>query len=186
MIDAPVQLPVPIIVGWHLVGPPGILLHNARLTKGYTLSSNALAAISGNDAFVSLYQVLHHDKQKEVLWEQIRKDHFPTAPSRMGAFFMFETKEAAEHHAASGWFKAENRQLVEAWAVNPAMTKTHKADAAWLERPQNDWPDAARSYWQGDMSATPKTEILVQGQLYFPTWESFTLIGGVTPRPAES
>jgi hypothetical protein len=56
-----------------------------------------------------LYQGLHKDRAKEALWEKTRQDDFPDTPSQMDTFFMFETKEAAEHHAASGWLRAENR-----------------------------------------------------------------------------
>jgi hypothetical protein len=65
------------------------------------------------------------------------------------------------------------------------LTKIHKADATWLEQPKNNWPDAAHSYWRGEMYTTPETEILVQGQLYFPAWETLPLIGDLAPKPTD-
>ena len=92
----------------------------------------------------------------------------------MKALFLFE-QEAAAHRAMAEWFQKENRRIVDVRVV--VGSRYHRADAQWLERPKDEWPDAAHRYWAGDMTADPRPEIVLEGHVYLPSWDTFALFG---------
>jgi hypothetical protein len=68
------------------------------------------------------------------------------------------------------WFPRETRTLIEARIVLGASV--HLADAQLLECHEPDWEANARRYWQGEMTASPLREVLVDGPVYFPGWQA--------------
>ncbi len=44
----------------------------------------------------------------------------------------------------------------------------HRADAAWLNLSEADWPRAADCYWQGIATQEPFFELIVHGVLFSP------------------
>ena len=157
-------------LGWHLTQADSFLLRNAFLGKGFTSTMSAVAAATSNTGFVSPYQTLNVNKEKEELWEKVRQDIAPTQPSRLGAIFMFEDETAVER-ARQRWFKDEQRLAVRVMAFPPPVSLLHRADTEWLNYPREEWGEAAAHYWHGTVSQSPLFELVVHGQVYFPDWE---------------
>jgi hypothetical protein len=49
----------------------------------------------------------------------------------------------------------------------------HKADSLWLNARAEQFEENAEKYWEGEMTESPFPEVIVNGALYFPDWESF-------------
>jgi hypothetical protein len=159
-----------LITGWHLVKPQDFLLNNAFLGKGITASYSKMAEEHQNNGFQSPYQARNGQQAKEDLWEKVRLQVDPARPSRLGAFFLFESFEAATN-AQQGWFEKEGRLLLRVQVPPPPNAIIHRADAAWLNLPEAEWPRAADSYWRGITTQTPLIELIVHGFVFFPDWE---------------
>jgi hypothetical protein len=165
--------------GWHWTPSQSVFFHNAFIGKGLVATSSLVAAAYGNAGFVSPYQVLNRHQDKEDLWEKVRQNIAPNRPSRRGAFFMFEDRDTA-NRAGQCWFSNEDRIAIRAVALSPLQAIVHRADTEWLNRPEREWEDAAKCYWQGVASATPLFELLVHGMVYFPDWQN-PPFGPLTP-----
>ena len=157
------------VLGWHWTQPSSFLLHNVFLGKGHTPSASLMAA--AHSGFVSNYQVLNRQPDKEALWERVRAEIAPALPSRLGAFFMFEDLETAER-GRQRWFSTASLIAVRAVALAPRSATLHRGDTAWLDLPETEWREAAIRYWQGTASQAPLFEMLVHGQIFFPDWET--------------
>jgi hypothetical protein len=147
-----------------------IMLDNIYLGCGFTSSASWISEHYQNKDFVSLYQILHRDKEKERIWEEIRKDHFPNAPSRMGAIFLFQSIREMER-ACSEW-RFGNRTAFRAIAIAERGSKKLVADARWLHTTQDVWKESACRYWSGDVSEDPLREVIVHGRIFCPDWQS--------------
>lgn len=169
------------ITGWHLTRPQGDLLRNAFLGKGHLHSVSSIVAMTGITGFVSEYQILNRQRDKEALWEEIRQRVAPDRPSRQGALFLFESHEAA-NSAQERWFQNEGRVLLRVHIPPPPDALTHRADAAWLNLPEADWSRAADSYWRGFLTQAPSIELIVHGVVFFPDWER-PPFGRLAPNP---
>lgn len=145
-----------------------ILLHNARLGKGWTFSLDApAAAVPG---IGTCYNFLNSNQAKEDLWEAVRvKTDRDALPSRRNGFYAFRSADEA-HEAAKIWGLGD-RLLVE---VEPAEdAKVHQADAKLLDCTQDQWEANAEKYWQGEYTSNPLIEVIISGYLYFPAWQTF-------------
>lgn len=121
---------------------------------------------------VSPYSLLNRQPEKEEFFESIRKAQVGDLPPRLGALFVFDDYALVEK-AQEDWYKGEERPVYECrlWVASSSL----KADARWLDARREDWPDAARKYWAGEMSDDPFPEIVIKGALFFPDWENFPL-----------
>jgi hypothetical protein len=164
---------------WHLNDRNGSLLHNARLGEGITATISALAASPGMEGVVTPYSLLRKDAEKEQVFEAIRQQHFPSHPSRNKALFAFESKAAAERGLRE-WFPGESRRIVEVRLV-AGLSRSHRADARWLDRGPADWDESARRYWAGALTPDPRLEVVIDGAVYLPEWTTFPLWGGGRP-----
>jgi hypothetical protein len=161
---------------WHLFWKGGLLKNNARLGNGVVFSVSFIAEGPGLEKVVTPFFMGRVNDQKEKLWEDVRKQSFGALPSRLKAFYCFESRELAER-AHREWFADRERQARELLELRIAASATiHRCDAQWLEVPQDQWPDSAERYWKGEMTASaPFLETLVHGAVYFPAWEQFPL-----------
>ena len=148
------------------------LLHNAKLGKGVVATISAVAKIPGLEGFTTPYALLNGSPQKENEWERVRAECYPSRPSRMKALFCFENREFALR-AKQEWFHEEDCRLVEIRIEKSA--NSWRADSKWLEGDASTWSSNAEHYWRGDMTDNPFPEIIIDGLLYFPEWETFEL-----------
>ncbi|MEH2503703.1 hypothetical protein V1290_002514 [Bradyrhizobium sp. AZCC 1578] len=160
---------------WHLFRSGGLLKHNARMGKGVVFSVSFIAEAPGMEKAVTPFFMGRFDDIKEALWENVRTKSFAALPSRLKAFYCFESRELAER-AQREWFASReqgDRELLELRISEDAII--HRCDAMWLETSQDQWPLSADRYWKGEMTAAPFPEVLVHGGFYFPGWEQFPI-----------
>jgi hypothetical protein len=97
---------------------------------------------------------------RELIMEETRKQIAPDAPSRHTCLWMLETEEQARYwqHRLGG---ASRIAVIRAWGV------VHRADASLLlgdSEPLSETYRRARSYWRGEASDNPETEVLFSGR----------------------
>lgn len=152
---------------WHLTNTGfSMLLHNARVGKGWVLSVDRMA--EGMPEATTPYAHLNSQPDKEAVWENVRQQIGPEKlPTRLKCFYAFLSIEDAKMaHAKWGM---EERTLVE---VRPASdARVHVADATLLNALPESWATNAASYWRGECTPEPLMEVLISGALYFPGWE---------------
>lgn len=154
---------------WHLATPSSLLLNNAYLSKGIISSISDINRIPGLENAVSPYALKAMNDAKEAAWEKTRLSIGVYLPSRLGAFYLFDNDIVAQTVAPT-WFSNETeRHLLEVRVVRGA--RILRGDARLLDCDQTAWETASRRYWNGEMTADPLPEILVDGMLYFPYWD---------------
>lgn len=164
---------------WHVIGDDvhaGMMLNNTRLRKGMLWTGEIMRQILGplqsKHMIISPYATFNTQPQKEKIWEDIRLSEYPNLPSRREALFLFETKDDLER-ASQKWWPGRPRRCLQA-VVQQGFV--HKADACLLDCFEPEWPDKARAYWSGGRTADPLFEVVVQGAIYFPEWETFPML----------
>jgi hypothetical protein len=171
---------VDVRICWHLADSNSLLFHNAFLGKGWAPTASSLVQQFGS-GFTTPYQVRNVEQEKEAVWERVRLQEASQAPSRLGSLYLFETESSADA-AQTSWFIGQRKIKVKVFAFPPPIAKLHRADSTWLNEPQPQWENAARSYWRGLMSPEPMVELLAHGCLFFPGWETAPF-GLMTPVP---
>jgi hypothetical protein len=78
--------------------------------------------------------------------------------------FLFEDRDDGNHGPN------ETRTLVQPRIVKGSTI--HVADARLLECHERDWDGNAIKYWQDGATAFPLREVLVDGTVYFPRWQT--------------
>ena len=154
---------------WHLADRNSFIFNNAFFGKGWTSTASFVANHFGTD-IVSLYQVLNRQPEKEALWERIRIEENPQAPSRMGSTYLFESEADCDKPQAS-WSAFRQKIKLEVLIFPPLVAILFRAHSRWLDQPQANWEDAARHYWRGAVSSDPLAEFLALGRLYFVGWD---------------
>ena len=144
-------------------------MHNTRLRKGYLYTGEQLSGIDPG-MILSPYTAFTSERRKEDVWEAVRKQEFPRLPSRHDALFLFEN-EADLQKAWIKWWNGQSRRTLRAQIVEGALV--HKADSRFLDCHESEWEENARRYWSELQTEDPIFEIVVQGRLYFPDWETF-------------
>ncbi len=81
----------------HLAKPQSVLFNNAFLGKGIVHTYSAMAAVHNDAGFQSPYQAWNEQKVKEDFWEEVCQQVALDQPSRIGAFFLFESSDAASN-----------------------------------------------------------------------------------------
>lgn len=108
---------------------------------------------------VSLYQVFNQEQEKETFFEAIRTKHYPDAPSRLGAIFLFPDKEAAARANMQWWNGSKSLYMASTIFCHSQL----HADSAWLNCSKNDWEECAHAYFSGKQSNSPLVEIVFVG-----------------------
>jgi len=149
---------------YYLASDPNdkIFEHNLKICKGVFSSPSYTSETDENlKNIVSPYQMFHQDKQKEVIFEKIRKAHYPARPSRMGAIYLFPNLEAAEISNTKWW--GNQRIFHEAKIHNDSVVMV--ADAEWLNCTKENCETSAHNYFQEKQTQTPLLEVVVKGTI---------------------
>ena len=156
---------------WHLVSLNSFFYHNVRCGRGELASiSCTIATNPGLENAQTPYSMARLSDAKEAVFENVRRGKFPDRPQRLKALFVFDDLALAER-ALKEWFPKEQRAPHECRIV--IELNIHKADSLWLNASAEQFEEYAAKYWQGEMTASPFPEVIVNGALYFPDWESF-------------
>ena len=156
---------------WHLASLNSFFYHNVRCGRGELASiSCAIAADPNLENAQTPYSMARLSDAKEAVFENVRRAKFPDRPQRLKALFVFDDRALAER-ALKEWFTREQRPPLECRIV--IESNIHKADSLWLNASAEQFEENAAKYWQGEMTASPFPEVIVNGALYFPDWESF-------------
>ncbi len=110
---------------------------------------------------VSRYEVLHQDKEKERVFEQVRISNYPNQPSRLGAIFLFPDLSTAKRVDAMWW--GGHRNIHEATIIQGY--KVLRADSQWLNCTPENYTQNAHNYFKGALSPDPIVEIVVMGTI---------------------
>ncbi|WP_155982397.1 hypothetical protein [Xanthobacter sp. 126] len=153
---------------WHATHAKGILLNTARLGQGIVYSISYIRELELDGAITS-YGAFNSNPDKEDAWEKIRLAEFPFLPTRKHSIFLFDCSDDAEL-ACRTWFANECRLIVKAQIV--VGSTVHIADTSWLDCEPDQWESHARAYWRGEVTNSPRREVIVHGPVYFPDWES--------------
>lgn len=148
----------------------GLLVHNAKIGKGWIFSASWMAAMPGLENATTPYAVGNRHKDKEDLWERIRRSEFERCPTRIKALFLFPSREDADR-AATLWFGNERQKRTLLEIRVPAASVLHIADARHLDAAKPDWEEAARMYWRGEMTDAPHPEAVLFGRAYVTNWK---------------
>ncbi len=156
---------------WHVVSPHGFFHHNVRCGRGELASVSCAIATDPNlEKAQTPYSIARLSDVKEAVFEYVRQADFPDRPQRLKALFVFDDLALAQR-ALKEWFPNEHRLLYECRIV--CGSSIHKAGALWLNARVAQFEEHAARYWQGVMTESPFPEVIVNGALYFPGWESF-------------
>lgn len=155
---------------WH-ADPLGIIIHNAKLRGGWTASvSYSIENTPDLSDAATPYAVFHQDKEKEEVWERIRRDEFPARPSRLNALYLFMSKADVDLAMAS-WWRGEQRIICSLRV--PKVSILHVADTRLLDARAEDWEENARKYWDGIMSDNPFPEAILHGLAFIPNIDGY-------------
>lgn len=153
---------------WHL--PSQILLHNSIVGKGTVWSASALAFGELAD-ITTPYAFATAGSAKEQLWEEVRVRIAPDAPTRNKALFAFLSSDDAKR-ANIEWFSGSKREPVR---FRPLQANAIVVDARWLDKAPSDWESAATCYWNGNATADPRWEVILNGSVFLIDWQTFSL-----------
>lgn len=147
---------------YYLASDPSDLIftNNLKVCNGVFYSPSYLRAIDENlKNAVSRYEALHTDKEKENIFEQIRAEHYPYRPSRMGAIYLFPDIETAINANEKWW--GNKRKIYGARVENGSIVLI--ADSQWLNCSESDYVKNAHMYFQEKKTENPIIELVVMG-----------------------
>jgi len=139
-----------------------VFQQNTKACNGVLTSPSYTRASDPNlSGAVSYYEVLHKDKEKEEIFEKIRKSNYPNQPSRMGAIFLFPDLLTAKKANKLWW--SNKREIHEVIIINGFRVLF--ADSKWLDCTPENYDQNANYYFQGVMSPDPIVEIVLMGSI---------------------
>lgn len=147
------------------------LFNNAMAGRGWLDSMSATRRSHGDRlvTFGDIYPLA--GAETEAIWEQVRAQHFPRKPSRLGALFLFDRRELSEANAAK-W--RPDLDVVVLRARTPRATCIHRGHTGWFGAFSAPPEQVAARYWNGEpCSGLPGSwEYVVDGAVYFPDWQA--------------
>jgi hypothetical protein len=152
----------------------GVLFHNAAIGEGYV---NGLDVLLADLKPSSLKKGAGLDA--ENLLEEIRRKEFPNQPSRLRSYFLNQNKWLAEQRQQT--LKRQPTRVARCYLIKQ-FCKVHFADMGIYEKLDGGAlkPEIARQYWTEfvpkNHNEELRLEVLVEGDLYFPDWQSFELV----------
>ena len=97
----------------------------------------------------------------EFIFERVRKNEFPDAPSRLECIFVCKTSDGAKS------FRSESRRNLDLiYEVEPTDVNSRMLETDWswinsiLNKPLHEIEEAARKYWCGEIQNPDKKELL--------------------------
>jgi len=159
---------------WHLVPIKGadamMFYNNVMVGKGALLSVSAGIRSEPHIENAQTPYSSNLNNSKECVFEKVRKADYPTCPSRLKSIYLFDDYDLVEK-ACVEWFANAPKTVHECRVL--VGSTIHKADTGWLNCYPDKWEVCAKSYWAGTMSEAPFPEIIVDGAIYFPFFETF-------------
>jgi hypothetical protein len=156
---------------FHAIDPrDGIFCNNIKLSAGILRAvSSVRSADPTLSGMLSPYEAFTREQEKEDFFEAVRARDFPSAPPRKGALFLFASVEDGAAANISWW--QGQRVILPAQIVH--ATRLGAFDAHQLDAPRESWEAAARSYWAGEATVSPRIEVLVDGIVQLQGWEPY-------------
>lgn len=127
----------------------------------------------GNGGFTGVGWMSHADKID--IFEAIRKEVKPDAPSRNSCFFAFcSHEEALAAQKSWGSFQGQEPEPI----IIQEDSNVFQGDADFYTNAgaYGTLRSAAYRYWLGRTTPNPKLEYLIDGTVFFKNWQSFTSI----------
>lgn len=147
-----------------LNGTDWMLINNLKVGNGVIFS----ASFTGLSGATTKYQAFNNQRDKEYIFESIRRTEFLSCPSRMGALFCF-TNEHDANQANEKWWD-NSRKIVKAeLRQNNAIGIF---DSKQLDATAAEWESAARRYFSGAQTENPFLEVVINGMIYIHGWEN--------------
>jgi hypothetical protein len=122
-----------------------------QLSKNLWINSSGVIFVDALDQYII----------RELIFERVRKDKFPHAPSRLNCIFVCKTIDGAKS------FKSEQgRNLDLIYEVEPTDVNSRMLETDWswinsiLNKPLHEIEEAARKYWGGEIQNPDKKELL--------------------------
>ncbi len=164
---------------FHAADPTDMVFcHNIGILKGRLTAVSMLRAANPElSGARSPYEAFTREADKEAVFEEVRRRDFPSAPSRMGALFFFASQADADA-ANAAWWRGQ-RVILRAQIVGAAGVGCF--DARHLDAARDNWEAAARLYWAGERTTSPRLEVIVNGVAQLTGWEGLA----VKFRPSE-
>jgi hypothetical protein len=161
---------------FHAIDPADdMFCHNIQLSKGRIIAVSYARSTDRNlSGMVSPYEAFTAERDKEDVFESIRRAEFSACPSRLGSIFLFATKAAADRANERWW---NNKRVILPASITLA-TRKGEFDGAHLNAVKAEWEPAARKYWSGAQSNDPWPEVLVEGVVQVQGWEAYGRLFG--------
>ena len=163
---------------YHAIDPnDGLFCHNISINNGRITAVAFARFIRPEwDGMRSPYEVFTHEKEKEDIFEKIRKSEFENCPPRLGSIYTFPDNETAVC-ANKRWWNGR-RVILEASVVH--ANRIGQFDSRYLDATRENWEASARAYWSGKFSEQPFLEVLIEGVIQLSGWEPYgRLFGGI-------
>lgn len=147
---------------YYLAADPSDLMftNNLKVCKGVFPSPSFIREVDDNlKGMVSMYEIMHADKEKEKAFEKVRVEHYPHRPSRMGAIYLFQDYKTALVANEKWW--GNKRNLYETRIRNGSIVMV--ADSEWLNCTSEDYEGNAHNYFQEKTTDNPLIEVVVMG-----------------------
>ena len=145
-----------------------ILNHNLRIGDGKLSSASCGRVVTGSDGFINPYYIgtitqnAAH-REKERVFEKVRKEDFSQCPSRRDTFWLFDDSILASRKGQEWGFIKQGRELLEVEII--IRLNLFKADSKWLDCNSTQYTENARQYWSGKLTSRAEPEILFDGQI---------------------
>ena len=112
------------------------------------------------------YEVANHFLMlaRELLWETIRLNEFPEAPSRQRCIWLTRTLDQAREWVKILRFQSSTYSIVYLRAQGRALDTDGRLLAGESE-PLPIWYDKARKYWRGELTEEPWPEVIFDGSV---------------------
>jgi len=123
-------------------------------------------AITPDNLAQTAYETAQHFLMlaRELLWETVRLNEFPDAPSWQRCIWLTRTLGQARD-----WIKVLKFQPSTYWIVKLAATgRALDTDGRLLASDSEAlpaWYEKARAYWRGEMTADPWSEVIFDGEI---------------------
>lgn len=136
--------------------------HNLKFCKGILQSPSMMRELDPNlSGVVSRYEAVHTDREKEAVFEEVRKAHYPHIPSRMGALYLFPDLDTAIK-ANQRWWGGKCSLY---GAIIQKGSSSFTADSKWLDCTAAEFEESAHSYFSGERTNDPCLEVIVMGTI---------------------
>ena len=147
---------------YYLAADPNdfIFTNNLKVCKGIFASPSHMREVDENlNGMVSPYEIMHADREKEAVFENVRATYYQHLPSRMGAIYLFQDYKAALLANERWW--GNGRKLHETIILDGSIFMV--VDSEWLNCTADAYKANAHNYFQGKTTDVPLVEVVVKG-----------------------